>query len=71
MYSADLAAVDFQHASEDARKEINQWVKGQTEGERLSSAGSVSLFPFWNSHLTKSACELKADFDSQCWRLGL
>ncbi|XP_006516749.1 leukocyte elastase inhibitor B isoform X3 [Mus musculus] len=33
MYSADLAAVDFQHASEDARKEINQWVKGQTEGK--------------------------------------
>ncbi|NP_001371017.1 leukocyte elastase inhibitor C isoform 2 [Mus musculus] len=30
-YSADLALVDFQHASEDARKEINQWVKGQTE----------------------------------------
>lgn len=33
MYGADLAPVDFQHASEDARKEINQWVKGQTEGK--------------------------------------
>lgn len=33
MYGAALAPVDFQHASEDARKEINQWVKGQTEGK--------------------------------------
>ncbi|XP_051025748.1 leukocyte elastase inhibitor [Acomys russatus] len=33
MYGADLAPVDFQHASEDARKAINQWVKGQTEGK--------------------------------------
>ncbi|EDL98342.1 rCG44021 [Rattus norvegicus] len=49
MYGADLAPVDFQHASEDARKEINQWVKGQTEGERLSSAGSVRQFPFYGS----------------------
>ncbi|XP_037703410.1 leukocyte elastase inhibitor-like [Choloepus didactylus] len=31
MYGADLASVDFQHSSENARKEINQWVKGQTE----------------------------------------
>nr|XP_034365472.1 leukocyte elastase inhibitor A-like [Arvicanthis niloticus] len=35
MYGADLGPVDFQHASEDARKEINQWIKSQTEGERL------------------------------------
>nr|XP_021485389.1 leukocyte elastase inhibitor A-like [Meriones unguiculatus]XP_021485390.1 leukocyte elastase inhibitor A-like [Meriones unguiculatus] len=42
LYGADLAPVDFQHASEDARKEINQWVKGQTEGEKLSSTGSFS-----------------------------
>ncbi|XP_028637615.1 leukocyte elastase inhibitor A-like, partial [Grammomys surdaster] len=33
MYGADLTPVDFQHASEDARKEINLWVKGQTEGK--------------------------------------
>lgn len=33
LYGADLAPVDFQHATEDARKEINQWVKGQTEGK--------------------------------------
>lgn len=33
LYGADLAPVDFQHASKDARKEINQWVKGQTEGK--------------------------------------
>ncbi|XP_052012766.1 leukocyte elastase inhibitor A-like [Apodemus sylvaticus] len=33
MYGADLSPVDFQHAYEDARKEINQWVKGQTEGK--------------------------------------
>ncbi|XP_006888770.1 PREDICTED: leukocyte elastase inhibitor-like [Elephantulus edwardii] len=32
-YEADLASVDFQHASEDVRKEINQWVKDQTEGK--------------------------------------
>lgn len=43
MYGADLAPVDFQHASEDARKEINQWVKGQTEGKipELLAAGVV------------------------------
>ncbi|GAB1298061.1 Leukocyte elastase inhibitor A [Apodemus speciosus] len=35
LYGADLAPVDFQHDSEDARKEINQWVKGQTEGKIL------------------------------------
>ncbi|XP_055462745.1 leukocyte elastase inhibitor A [Psammomys obesus] len=33
LYGADLAPVDFHNASEDARKEINQWVKGQTEGK--------------------------------------
>ncbi|KAM6186340.1 leukocyte elastase inhibitor-like [Rhynchocyon petersi] len=32
MYRADLASVDFQHASVEAMKEINQWVKEQTEG---------------------------------------
>ncbi|XP_006888769.1 PREDICTED: leukocyte elastase inhibitor [Elephantulus edwardii] len=32
-YGANLASVDFQHASEEARKEINQWVKEQTEGK--------------------------------------
>lgn len=43
MYGADLAPVDFLHASEDARKEINQWVKGQTEGKipELLSVGVV------------------------------
>lgn len=33
MYGAELASVDFQQAFEDARKTINEWVKGQTEGE--------------------------------------
>ncbi|XP_054984873.1 leukocyte elastase inhibitor [Sorex araneus] len=33
MYNAELASVDFQRAAEDARKEINAWVKGQTEGK--------------------------------------
>uniref|UniRef100_H0X0I8 Serpin domain-containing protein n=1 Tax=Otolemur garnettii TaxID=30611 RepID=H0X0I8_OTOGA len=33
MYGAELASVDFQNAYEDARKTINQWVKGQTEGK--------------------------------------
>ncbi|XP_054577533.1 leukocyte elastase inhibitor-like [Eptesicus fuscus] len=33
MYGAELASVDFQRASEDARKVINAWVKGQTEGK--------------------------------------
>ncbi|ELW63809.1 Leukocyte elastase inhibitor [Tupaia chinensis] len=32
MYGAELASVDFQHASEDARKSINQSLKRQTEG---------------------------------------
>lgn len=34
MYGAELASVDFQKASEDSRKVINEWVKGQTEGKR-------------------------------------
>ncbi|XP_017522634.3 leukocyte elastase inhibitor [Manis javanica] len=33
MYGAELASVDFQQAFEDARKTINEWVKGQTEGK--------------------------------------
>lgn len=37
MYGAELASVDFQHASEGARKAINEWVEGQTEGKRLPS----------------------------------
>ncbi|XP_006870622.1 PREDICTED: leukocyte elastase inhibitor [Chrysochloris asiatica] len=43
MYGAELASVDFQHASEEARKEINQWVKGQTEGKipELLASGMV------------------------------
>ncbi|XP_062953901.1 leukocyte elastase inhibitor-like [Cynocephalus volans] len=43
MYGADVAPVDFQHAPEDARKIINQWVKAQTEGKipELLAAGLV------------------------------
>ncbi|XP_059544405.1 leukocyte elastase inhibitor-like [Myotis daubentonii] len=43
MYGAELASVDFQRASEDARKVINKWVKGQTEGKipELLAAGVV------------------------------
>ncbi|XP_004408468.1 PREDICTED: leukocyte elastase inhibitor [Odobenus rosmarus divergens] len=43
MYGAELASVDFQQASEDARKVINEWVKGQTEGKipELLAAGMV------------------------------
>lgn len=43
MYGADLAPVDFQHASDDARKAINKWVKDQTEGKipELLAAGVV------------------------------
>ncbi|CAD7673940.1 unnamed protein product [Nyctereutes procyonoides] len=43
MYGAELASVDFQQASEEARKTINQWVKGQTEGKipELLAAGMV------------------------------
>ncbi|XP_054576949.1 leukocyte elastase inhibitor-like [Eptesicus fuscus] len=43
MYGAELASVDFQRASEDARKMINTWVKGQTEGKipELLAAGVV------------------------------
>lgn len=43
MYGAELASVDFQHASEGARKAINEWVEGQTEGKipELLAAGVV------------------------------
>ncbi|XP_055964493.1 leukocyte elastase inhibitor-like [Sorex fumeus] len=43
-YSAELAGVDFQNAAEDARKEINAWVKGQTEGKipELLTSGVVN-----------------------------
>ncbi|XP_015414741.1 PREDICTED: leukocyte elastase inhibitor [Myotis davidii] len=43
MYGAELASVDFQRASEGARKVINEWVKGQTEGKipELLAAGMV------------------------------
>lgn len=43
MYGADLAPVDFQHASDEARKAINKWVKDQTEGKipELLAAGVV------------------------------
>ncbi|XP_037375068.1 leukocyte elastase inhibitor-like [Talpa occidentalis] len=33
LYGAELASVDFQGNSEGARKVINAWVKGQTEGK--------------------------------------
>ncbi|HWE37502.1 MAG TPA: serpin family protein [Isosphaeraceae bacterium] len=32
-YGAGLHAVDFQNAAEEARKRINAWVEGQTEGK--------------------------------------
>ncbi|TKC33352.1 hypothetical protein EI555_000651, partial [Monodon monoceros] len=41
MYGAELASVDFLQATEDARKTINEWVKGQTE-ERTSGITSIS-----------------------------
>ncbi|XP_049620953.1 leukocyte elastase inhibitor-like [Suncus etruscus] len=48
MYGAELASVDFQSASEEARQAINEWVKGQTEGKipELLAAGVVD-------HMTK------------------
>ncbi|TFK12387.1 dnaJ-like protein subfamily B member 8 [Platysternon megacephalum] len=44
LYGADLATVDFLLASDEARKEINQWVAEQTEGKipNLLSEGSVN-----------------------------
>ncbi|XP_043835250.1 leukocyte elastase inhibitor-like [Dromiciops gliroides] len=43
LYGAELATVDFRHASEDARQKINQWVKEQTEGKipDLLASGAV------------------------------
>uniref|UniRef100_A0A8C0G2F0 Serpin family B member 1 n=1 Tax=Chelonoidis abingdonii TaxID=106734 RepID=A0A8C0G2F0_CHEAB len=35
LYGADLATVDFLLASDEARKEINQWIAEQTEGKRF------------------------------------
>ncbi|XP_033930088.1 leukocyte elastase inhibitor-like [Melopsittacus undulatus] len=42
-YGADLATVDFLHACDEARKQINQWVERETEGKilHLLSEGSV------------------------------
>lgn len=42
-YGAEMASVDFQHTSEDAKKVINKWVKGQTERKilQLLAAGMV------------------------------
>ncbi|XP_074843868.1 leukocyte elastase inhibitor-like [Carettochelys insculpta] len=44
LYGADLAMVDFLHASNEARKQINQWVVEQTEGKipNLLSESSVN-----------------------------
>ncbi|NXU51828.1 ILEU inhibitor, partial [Turnix velox] len=44
LYGADLATVDFLQASDEARKEINQWVEEKTEGKipDLLSEGSVN-----------------------------
>ncbi|XP_036273848.1 leukocyte elastase inhibitor-like [Pipistrellus kuhlii] len=43
MYGAELGRVDFQRVSEDARKVINEWVKGQTDGKipELLAVGMV------------------------------
>ncbi|CAK6441458.1 unnamed protein product [Pipistrellus nathusii] len=43
MFGTELASVDFRKASEDARKVINEWVKGQTEGKipELLAAGVI------------------------------
>ncbi|XP_049620952.1 LOW QUALITY PROTEIN: leukocyte elastase inhibitor-like [Suncus etruscus] len=43
MYGAELASMDFQSASEEARQVINEWVKAQTEGKipELLAAGVV------------------------------
>ncbi|XP_034980722.1 leukocyte elastase inhibitor [Zootoca vivipara] len=44
MYGAELATVDFLNASDDARKQINQWVENHTEGKihDLLSEGSLN-----------------------------
>ncbi|XP_006007369.1 leukocyte elastase inhibitor B isoform X2 [Latimeria chalumnae] len=43
-YKADLPAVDFQNAADEARKQINQWVEAQTEGkiQNLLTEGTVT-----------------------------
>nr|AIE16052.1 serpin [Lampetra fluviatilis] len=43
-YQAELAAVNFKEAFEEARKEINAWVEGQTEGkiQDLLASGVVT-----------------------------
>ncbi|XP_062986371.1 leukocyte elastase inhibitor-like isoform X4 [Elgaria multicarinata webbii] len=44
LYGAELSSVDFLNASDEARKQINQWVEKQTEGKipELLSEGSVN-----------------------------
>ncbi|RXM35876.1 Leukocyte elastase inhibitor [Acipenser ruthenus] len=43
-YHADLAAVDFIGATEEARQQVNQWVESQTEGKikDLLKKGSIN-----------------------------
>ncbi|KAK1172457.1 leukocyte elastase inhibitor-like [Acipenser oxyrinchus oxyrinchus] len=43
-YHADLAAVDFIGATEEARQQVNQWVESQTEGKikDLLKKGSIT-----------------------------
>ncbi|XP_054841822.1 uncharacterized protein LOC129333908 [Eublepharis macularius] len=44
LYGAELSAIDFQNSADDARKQINQWVKEQTEGKipDLLAEGSLN-----------------------------
>ncbi|XP_070603254.1 leukocyte elastase inhibitor-like [Erythrolamprus reginae] len=44
LYGAELSTVDFSNAPDKAEKEINQWVKKQTEGKipELLSEGSIN-----------------------------
>ncbi|NWZ83644.1 SPB6 protein, partial [Poecile atricapillus] len=40
-YHAGLEQMDFQHAWEDSRRQINGWVEERTEGEQLGRAEGI------------------------------
>ncbi|KAK1339658.1 hypothetical protein QTO34_018212 [Cnephaeus nilssonii] len=58
MYGAELASVDFQRASEDARKVINAWVKGQTEERHKNSENDVSEEQFPLGYIEDLKCRV-------------
>uniref|UniRef100_H0WKU7 Serpin domain-containing protein n=1 Tax=Otolemur garnettii TaxID=30611 RepID=H0WKU7_OTOGA len=64
MYGAELASVDFQNASEDTRKTINQWVKGQTE-DKLPQTTFFFFFDSMTKLVLVNAIYFKGNWQNQ------